>query len=110
MTIAIFRTRMKPDVNMDEFIALHHRMNEIVSNMPGFVSVKLFRAEDGETLALAEFESLEALNAWRDHPEHVVARQRGLEFFGDYSVKVCSLVREKKSVTAEPARTISPRP
>jgi heme-degrading monooxygenase HmoA len=110
MTIAIFRTRMKPDVNMDEFLALHHRMNEIVTNMPGFVSVKLFSAEDGETLALAEFESLEALNAWRDHPEHVAARKRGLEFFGDYSVKVCSLVREKKSVTAEPARAISPRP
>ena len=94
-TIAIFRTRMKPNVNMDEFFALHHRMNEIVTNMPGFVSVKLFRAEDGETLALAEFESLEALDAWRDHPEHVVARQRGSEFFEDYNVKVCSMLREK---------------
>jgi len=82
---------------MEEFLALHHRMNEIVANMPGFVSVKLFRAEDGETLALAEFESLEALDAWRDHPEHVVARRRGSEFFGNYDVKVCSLVREKKS-------------
>jgi heme-degrading monooxygenase HmoA len=109
MTIAIFRTRMKPHVNMDEFIALHHRMNQIVTTMPGFVSVKLFRAEDGETLALAEFESLEALNAWRDHPEHVVARRRGLEFFGDYNVKVCSVVREKASATTEPAKTVSPR-
>jgi len=97
MTIAIFRTTMKPQVDMEEFIALHHRMNEIVADVPGFVSVKLFRAEDGETLALAEFESLEALNAWRDHPEHIVARQRGSEFFGHYNVKVCDLVRETKS-------------
>jgi heme-degrading monooxygenase HmoA len=94
MTIAIFRTTMNSNVNTEEFIVLHRRMTEIVNTMPGFVSVKLFRAEDGETLALAEFESLEALNAWRDHPEHVVARQRGPEFFADYSVKVCSAIRE----------------
>jgi hypothetical protein len=32
-----------------------------------------------------------------------------LEFFGDYNVKVCSLIREKKSVTEEPAKSMSPR-
>jgi hypothetical protein len=38
MTIAIFRTRMKPHVNMEEFIALHHRIhrrNLFVSSSPG---------------------------------------------------------------------------
>jgi heme-degrading monooxygenase HmoA len=69
---------------MDEFIALHHRMNEIVTNMPGFVSVNLL----GQRMErLWRWRSLSHWkpSTWRDHPEHVVARQRGLEFFGDYS-------------------------
>ena len=54
-------------------------MHAIVTNMPGFISVKMFTAEDGEVLALAEFDSLDALKAWKEHPAHVVAQQRGRE-------------------------------
>jgi heme-degrading monooxygenase HmoA len=70
-------------------------MHAIVTNMPGFISVKMFTAEDGEVLALAEFESLDALTAWKEHPEHVVAQQRGREeFFAVYRVQICSSIRE----------------
>ena len=40
------------------------------------------------------FESLEALRAWREHPEHLVAQARGRsEFFASYQVEVCEVVR-----------------
>jgi hypothetical protein len=39
----------------------------------GFIPVKTFTAEDGEVLALAEFDSLDALQAWKEPPAHVVA-------------------------------------
>ena len=61
MIIAMFRTQLKPQANLEALGALHQKMHAIVSNMPGFVSVKLFTAEDGEALALAEFESLDSL-------------------------------------------------
>jgi heme-degrading monooxygenase HmoA len=97
MIIAMFRMQLKPQADLEELSALHQKMHAIVSNMPGFVSVKLFTAEDGEALALAEFESLESLKAWKEHPEHVVAQQRGREeFFAEYHVQVCSLIREAK--------------
>ena len=97
MIIAMFRTQLKPQANLEALGALHQKMHAIVSNMPGFVSVKLFTVEDGEALALAEFESLDSLKAWKEHPEHVVAQQRGREeFFAAYHVQVCSVIREAK--------------
>jgi heme-degrading monooxygenase HmoA len=97
MIIALFRTQLKPQANLEELGALHQKMHAIVKTMPGFVSVKLFTAEDGETLALAEFESLDALTAWKEHPDHVAAQHRGRdEFFAGCQIQICSLVREAK--------------
>ena len=94
MIVAMFRTYLKPQAKLDELGALHQRMHAIDTNMPGFISVKMFTV-DGEVLALAEFESLDALTAWKEHPEHVVAHQRGRkEFFAAYRVQVCSSIRE----------------
>jgi heme-degrading monooxygenase HmoA len=95
MIVAMFRTYLKPQANLDELGALHQKMHAIVTNMPGFISVKMFTAEDGEVLALAEFESLDALTAWKEHPEHVAAQQRGREeFFAADRAQICSSIRE----------------
>jgi heme-degrading monooxygenase HmoA len=40
------------------------------------------------------FESQQALEAWRDHAEHVAVQERGREvFFEDYWMDVCSTIR-----------------
>jgi heme-degrading monooxygenase HmoA len=95
MIVAMFRTYLKPQANVDQLGALHQKMEAIVTKMPGFVSVKMFTAEDGEVLALAEFDSLESLKAWKEHPDHLLAQERGRnEFFAEYRAQVCSSIRE----------------
>jgi heme-degrading monooxygenase HmoA len=95
MIVAMFRTYLKPQANLDDLGVLHQQMHAIVTNMPGFISVKMFTAEDGEVLALAEFDSLDSLKAWKEHPDHVVAQQRGREeFFAAYRAQICSSIRE----------------
>ncbi len=70
-------------------------MYELASSMRGYVSYKDFAAEDGESAAIVEFESLETLAAWREHPEHKAAQQRGREeFFAEYHIQVCTPVRD----------------
>ena len=57
--------------------------------MPGFVSYTNFRSEDGERVSLIEFESAEALGAWRTHPEHAAAMKLGRErYYEEYSSMV----------------------
>jgi len=96
MVVVVFRSKVVPGVEQ-ELVALAERMYELVSGMPGFVSYKDFAAEDGENVAIVEFSSMEAVQAWRDHPEHKLAQHRGREeFFQEYRITVCEPVREMR--------------
>ena len=59
----IFRSRHR-DPNNPEYLEMAPRMVELASSMPGFVSFKTFTADDGERVAIGQFESLEAVEAW----------------------------------------------
>ena len=94
MVIVVFRFRVKPQANLEELDALSQKMGALVSKIPGFLAVKDFSAQDGETVVIAEFDSLEAVDAWKAHPEHLTAQRRGREeFLADYRVQVCNLIR-----------------
>ncbi len=95
MIVVVFRTRMRNDADLAEAESMGLRLYELASAMPGFVSYKEFAAEDGECVAVVEFESLETLAAWRDHPEHRKAQERGRDaYFASYHIQICSIVRE----------------
>jgi heme-degrading monooxygenase HmoA len=95
MVIIVFRSRIRESANQAELEHLGQRMVELASSMPGYISYKDFIAADGENVSIVEFESLETLAAWREHPEHRLAQQRGRqEFFADYHIQVCAPVRD----------------
>lgn len=94
MVVIVFRTRLREGVDLQELERVGMRMYELASAMPGFISYKDFAAADGESLTLVEFDSAEALAAWRDHAEHREIQARGRErYFSEYSVQVCQPLR-----------------
>jgi heme-degrading monooxygenase HmoA len=93
MILALFAFRVRPEAQA-EFEEVVHLMVERVSAVPGFISMDLFRSEDGRTLAVPRFETEEALAEWRDHPGHRAAQEKGRStFFEDYWIDVCSTIR-----------------
>jgi heme-degrading monooxygenase HmoA len=94
MVVIVFRSRVREGVD-EELARVGGRMYDLASSMPGFLSYKDFVAEDGENVTIIEFESLETLKAWREHPEHKITQQRGrTEFFSEYHIQVCTPVRD----------------
>lgn len=94
MVVIVFRTRLKEGIDEQALTAMGERMYELASAMPGFISYKDFSAADGENVSIVEFDSMEALAAWRDHPEHLAAQAQGRQdFFADYQVQVCTPLR-----------------
>ena len=94
MIVVVFRIHVNPEANLEKLGAVSEAMVTLFGEMPGSISVKNYSAQDGEMLVLAEFDSLEAVDAWKAHPEHLIAQQRGQEeFFAAYRIQVCSLVR-----------------
>jgi heme-degrading monooxygenase HmoA len=94
MVVIVFRSRFRKGVDPSPLEPLGIRLYELASGMPGFISYKDFAAADGENVTIVEFESLETLAAWRDHPEHVDAQRLGREhYFAEYQIHVCTPVR-----------------
>ena len=67
--IVIGDLKLRDDAALNEYERLGERMYSIVSRLPGFLSVKSFKATDGEELTVFRFASEEALEAWRTHPD-----------------------------------------
>jgi heme-degrading monooxygenase HmoA len=94
MVIVVIRTQLRADADVTAYETAGARMDELVRAMPGFVSAKDFASDDGDHISLVTFDSLEALAAWRNQPEHLEVQRRGREeFYASYSVQVCEVVR-----------------
>lgn len=95
MIVTVFRSRLNPGAQ-EEYGPMAKRMSELAQTIPGYVSHKGFVAEDGEKVTIVEFESEEALQEWRVHPEHGVAKRHGIQsFFSEYKYQICSVIRER---------------
>ena len=94
MVIVLIRTQLRPDADVAAHDQLDARMFELVQTIPGFLSARSYRSEDGDKLLLIRFASADALRAWREHAEHREAQRRGRdEFFTAYDVEVCDVTR-----------------
>jgi heme-degrading monooxygenase HmoA len=94
MVVVLFRIRLRQDADRDEYDRASERMVEIVSGLPGFVGIEGFAGADGSELAIAQFESDDAVRAWKQHPEHVTTQERGrTEFFESYDITVAEVIR-----------------
>jgi heme-degrading monooxygenase HmoA len=93
--IVVGDLKLREGAAMDQYDRLGERMYGIVSRIPGFLSVKSFKAEDGETITVFRFASEEALEAWRSHPEHIETMKRGhAEFYASGFLQICRVIRE----------------
>ena len=95
MVVVLFRTRLRDDAGPD-YEPLAEHMLALAQAMPGFVSFRHYGTPDGERISVVEFDSPESARAWRDHPEHRSAQERGrTDFYSWYRLQVCEQLRER---------------
>lgn len=88
---AVIFTSVRTDGD-NGYAATAARMLELARSMPGFLGVESAREEVGVTVSY--WESLEAIRAWRDHPEHRAAQVRGrADWYESFTLKVCGILR-----------------
>ncbi|HVQ86975.1 MAG TPA: antibiotic biosynthesis monooxygenase [Actinomycetes bacterium] len=93
--VVLFSGVDRPDMNVEEYGRASARMRELVASIPGFISFNSYTSEDGEELVVARFDSLDALEAWRTHPEHLDTQAKDRSSWSqEYWAQVSSTVRE----------------
>jgi heme-degrading monooxygenase HmoA len=93
--VVLFRIHLRDDIDAAAYQATFERMFELVSALPGFRGIEGFTGEDGSELAVARFDSDEAIAEWKRHPEHLAAQERARnEFFASYDLTIADVGRE----------------
>jgi heme-degrading monooxygenase HmoA len=67
MILVVFRSRNRPDGDLDEYSRRSKRLHELVQQHPGFISIESFETPDGEEVSLELFENDASVKAWRDN-------------------------------------------
>jgi heme-degrading monooxygenase HmoA len=94
MVVVLFHIKLREDADTDEYEIASGRMVELASSIPGFLGIEGFTGEDGSELAVARFDSDDAVRAWRNHPEHLQTQEQGrAEFFAAYDITVAEVTR-----------------
>lgn len=100
MIVTVFRSRPRTDLSADvvaEVTRIGTRMVELAPTMPGFVSYRDYASQDGESVTVVEFQTMEDVIRWRNHPEHREAQEYGrAQVFSEYRVQVCEQARESR--------------
>jgi heme-degrading monooxygenase HmoA len=70
-----------------------NRLAGLAASMPGYLGAQSVRDADGSGITVSYWDSLQAIAAWKDHPEHKAARARMDEWYESWSLRVCRVER-----------------
>ena len=91
MYMNVFRSRKRADMDAGAYAADAARMEALAREQKGFIAYRSYKAEDGETLSMSEWESEEDARAWARNLEHAKVQGRGrTEYYESYTVYSCA--------------------
>lgn len=87
MFLVVFRNRKHAGLDAAAYAADATAMEALAAAQPGFLSFKSYTAEDGEVVALSEWENEAAALGWRQQAEHAQVQGRGrAEYYESYTL------------------------
>ena len=90
MFLVVFRNRKHADIDPAAYDAESARMEDMARDQPGYRSFKSYVADDGETIALSEWDDEASARSWGRVAEHAVAQANGRErYYASYTLYAC---------------------
>lgn len=92
--VLLFTYRLLPDAELETLSELWSAMHTLVlsDSRFGFLGCTGLSAPDGTRITIYRFSSLDGLERFRRHPEHVAVQRRGSEFFEWLRTEICTVV------------------
>ncbi len=82
------------DPTRSQYIELTKRMEELAQQMPGYLGREYARQE-AFGISVSYWRSLEDIQAFRTHAEHIMVKQLGRSiFYANWRVRICLVERE----------------
>jgi len=95
MLVILFRSKLTATAAAGGYPEMADEMEALARQMPGFVDVKAFKADDGERLTIVWWKDEETLKGWREQVRHRMAQRLGREkWYEYYKIDVAQVVRQ----------------
>jgi len=89
---AVIFTSIQTD-NIEGYGEMAQQMENLAKEQAGFIGIDSARNSIGITVSY--WESLEAIQQWKQHTDHLIAQQKGVKnWYSYYNVKICKVERE----------------
>ncbi len=78
---------------LEGYAAMAQQMETLAKQQAGFMGMDSARSAIGITVSY--WKSLEAIQQWKQHADHIIAQKKGMkEWYVYYNVKICKVERE----------------
>ncbi|OMP32078.1 antibiotic biosynthesis monooxygenase [Mangrovimonas sp. DI 80] len=78
---------------LEGYAEMGQQMEQLAKEQPGFLGMDSSRNDIGITVSY--WESLESIQQWKQHSEHLVAQRKGrTHWYSWFNVKICKVERE----------------
>jgi heme-degrading monooxygenase HmoA len=90
MFLVVFRNRKRAGYDQAAYEADAAAMQALAAAQPGYLGFKSYTADDGEVIALSEWQDAAAARAWGRIAEHRAAQARGRAgYYAEYTLFAC---------------------
>ena len=90
MYLVVFRNRKRTDIDCAAYDAQAQEMEALAAQQPGFLSFKSYSADDGEVVALSEWQDEASARGWGQVAEHRMAQADGrVRWYAEYTLYAC---------------------
>lgn len=94
MYYAVIFTSTRTEIE-EGYAEMAMRMVELAKQQTGFIGLESARSEIGITVSY--WESLEAIKAWKENTEHLLAQEKGkTTWYKNYKVRIAKVERENE--------------
>jgi heme-degrading monooxygenase HmoA len=90
MFLVVFRNRKRPDMDAAAYSADADAMERMAQAQPGYRAFKSYTADDGEVVAISEWDDEASARAWGRLAEHRSVQHKGRDqYYAEYTLFAC---------------------
>lgn len=79
----------------DGYAAMDDLLFEAVKKQKGYLGFESFRNEERVGVNITYWENLEAIQSWKNYPDHAKAQELGRQkWYEHYTIRICKVERE----------------
>ena len=94
MFLVVFRNRKRAVMDAAAYAADADAMAQMAERQPGYRAFKSYTADDGEVVAISEWDDEASARAWGRLAEHRAVQQKGrAQYYADYTLFACDSPR-----------------